>query len=287
MRHHRERAHPTSTRCAPVERSTDRARKPRSATHTRAPARTVHPRVQHRVGRMESTSRGTGGWCVANCSLNQLSLEQPTVRPARGVRHVYMVWAPPGSRSDITKHQPSQHRRLGWNCHGVATLLYRFVRAIATLPRTPCTYVCFPPSSSFPPSQRTLPPPPIIICLLQRRHLGTSAPCTSACSLSPLADGARPPFMLDGHVVGCYWCCCFRGWPFKIWEPSFGCFLAGSFCLSLRSIIGTSIFRATHLTVYLYDPLNTFPPTLRTALLESLPTQWIIHDLSVGVSALR
>jgi hypothetical protein len=54
---------------------------------------------------------------LANCSLNQLSLEQPTVRPARGVRHVYMVWAPPGSRSDITKHQ----QRCGESVDGAAT----------------------------------------------------------------------------------------------------------------------------------------------------------------------
>ena len=40
-------------------------------------------------------------------------------------------------------------------------------------------------------------------------------------------------------------------------------------------------FWPRHHTVYLYDPLNTFPPTLRTALRESLPTQWIIHDLNI------
>jgi hypothetical protein len=179
---------------------------------------------------------------LANCSLNQLSLEQPTVRPARGVRHVYMVWAPPGSRSDITKHQPSQHRRLGWNCHGVATLLYRFVRAIATLPRTPCTYVCFPPRHFLPLNELSH----HLLSSFVSCNVGTSAPRHPAprllLSLSPLADGERPPFMHDGHVVGCHWCCCFRGWPFKIWEPSFGCFLAGSFaCHWSRVCIGQYI----------------------------------------------
>jgi hypothetical protein len=158
---------------------------------------------------------------LANCSLNQLSLEQPTVRPARGVRHVYMVWAPPGSRSDITKHQPSQHRRLGWNCHGVATLLYRFVRAIATLPRTPCTYVCSPPRHFLPLNELSH----HLLSSFVSCNVGTSAPRHPAprllLSLSPLADGERPPFMHDGHVVGCHWCCCFRGWPFKIWGISY------------------------------------------------------------------
>jgi hypothetical protein len=40
-------------------------------------------------------------------------------------------------------------------------------------------------------------------------------------------------------------------------------------------------FWPRHRTVYLYDPLNTFPSTLRTTLRETLPIQWIIHDLNI------